>query len=206
MKIVLIFIYSSIFVTLHAQKKNDNTYYNRRFHIGIKGGANLIKFDGKGWKDGMKYGFHAGGFLQLKLTNKIALQGEVLYSQIIADTAQDFSDVFDFIRFSESRATIKFNYIDIPLMVSIGIGEINPLKLQLGVQYGMLTNANKTVLQNGNNAFKTGQLSLLGGLLFQVGPINLTGRYLIALDNINNVNDAKKWKSQIGQISFGFTL
>jgi Outer membrane protein beta-barrel domain len=206
MRTIIILLYSAFFITANAQKKNDNTYYNRRFHIGIKGGANLIKFDGKGWNNGMKYGFHAGGFLQLKLTNKISLQGEVLYSQIIADTAQEFSDVFDFIRFSESRATIKFDYIDVPIILNIGIGEINPLKLQLGIQYGILTNASSTVLQNGNNAFKSGQLSLLGGLLFQVGPINLTGRYLIGLDNINNVNDAKKWKRQIGQISVGFTL
>ncbi len=206
MKTAFIILYSFVLINIQAQKKNDNTYYNRRFHIGIKGGANLIKFDGKGWKDGMKYGFHAGGFLQLKLTNKLSLQGEVLYSQLIADTAQDFSDVFDFIRFSESRATIKFDYIDIPLILNIGLGEINPLKLQLGLQYGVLINKNNSLLQNGNNAFKNGQLSLLGGLLFQVGPINLTGRYLLGLDNINNVNDTKKWKSQIGQISVGFTL
>jgi hypothetical protein len=207
MKLLLILCFTTFTITSMAQRKKDfNNYYNKPLHIGIKGGANLVKLDGKGWSDGMKYGFHAGGFVQLKLKGRLQLQGEVLFSQMQADTAKELSDVFDFIRFSESRSTIKLNYLDIPIMLNIGIDQINAIKLQVGVQYGLLLNQNETVLVNGKNAFKSGNFSALAGFFWQLGPINLGARYLIGLDNINNVTNQSKWKTQTGQISIGFTL
>ncbi len=187
-------------------QKGENTYFNKRIHVGIKGGTNLVRFDGKRWEDGFRYGFHAGGFVQLKLIGKLSLQGEALFSQLVADTAKDFTDVVDYIRFAESRKTIKLNYLDIPVMVNIGIGPIKALQLQLGVQYGLLLNKNETLLTNGQQAFKSGQLSALGGVKLQFGPLNIMGRYLLGLDNINNVTNKNKWKSQTAQFSLGITI
>jgi hypothetical protein len=206
MKYILAIVFLILTQLGVAQKKDRNYYYNKRVHVGFKGGANIIKFDGKGWNDGLKYGFHAGGFVQLKLTGRFSLQGELQFSQIVADTAKDFTDVVDFIRFSETRETLKLNYLDIPIVLNIGIGPIHAVKLQLGVQYGILMNKSITLLENGKNALKNGQLSALGGIMFQFGPVNLTGRYLISLDNLNNVTNKAYWKTQVGQISIGITI
>lgn len=206
--IVLVFlvVMFSNLELLSQQKKESFNYYNKRIHFGVKGGANLVKLDGKGWKSGMQYGFHAGAFVQLKLTGRFSIQGEALFSQLIADTAKDLSEVFDYIRFSENRAQIKLNYLDIPIILNFGIDEIRAIKLQAGIQYGLLLNKSQTLLENGKNAFSSGSLSVLGGFMWQVGPVNFGGRYLIGLDNINNVSNKNKWKSQVGQIFVGITI
>lgn len=189
-----------------AQKNKHASYYDRRIHIGGKAGANLTKIDGRGFDDGFRYGFHAGGHIQIKLVRGISLQGEVLFSQMVADTARDLSEVVDFIRFSESRKTLRLNYLDIPLMLNIGIGELKALKVQLGAQYGLLLNNSETLLENGKNAFKSGQFSVLGGLQLQLPFLIIGGRYVVGLNNLNDVTTNAKWKSQTGQVFIGFTL
>jgi hypothetical protein len=195
-----------VFQGAFAQKKERNTYYNRRFHFGGKVGANMTRIDGRGFKDGFLYGFHAGAFLQVKLAGGVSLQGELLFSQMVADTARDLSEVVDYIRFSESRSRLRLNYLDIPLMLNVGIGPLKAVKLQGGVQYGLLLNKNQTLLQNGQNAFKSGQFSALGGITIQLAMVHLGGRYVIGLDNLNDVTNNSSWKSQAGQIFFGITF
>lgn len=195
-----------ISITSFSQKDKHASYYNRRIHIGGKVGANMTKIDGRGFDDGFRYGFHAGGHIQIKLVGGLSLQGEVLFSQMVADTARDLSEVVDFIRFSESRKTLRLNYLDIPLMLNIGVGELKALKFQLGVQYGLLLNKSETLLENGQNAFKSGQFSALGGVQLQLPFFIIGGRYLVGLNNLNDVTDNAKWKSQTGQVFIGFTL
>jgi hypothetical protein len=188
------------------RKKNFDNYYNRRVHVGLKGGANMVKLDGRGFDEGFRYGFHGGAFVQLKLVDRISLQGELLFSQIQADTAASLSEMVDFIRFSENWSKLKLNYLDIPLIVNIGLGQLRAIKLQGGVQYGLLLNKNQTLLQNGQNAFKSGQFSVLGGFMWQLPVINIGARYVVGLDNLNNVTNKTSWKSQTGQVYIGFTL
>lgn len=37
-----------------------------QFHIGAKGGANVTKVDGKSFKDEFRYGYHIGGFMEIR--------------------------------------------------------------------------------------------------------------------------------------------
>ena len=53
-----------------------------QFHIGLKGGANIIKIDGKSFKDQFRYGYHVGGFAEIGLGQKFGLQPEVLFNQV----------------------------------------------------------------------------------------------------------------------------
>jgi len=54
-----------------------------QFRIGAKAGANLVKVDGKSFKDEFRYGYHLGGFAEIGLTQngKLTLQPEVLFNQ-----------------------------------------------------------------------------------------------------------------------------
>jgi predicted Zn-dependent protease len=78
--------------------------------------------------------------------------------------------------------------------------------LQAGPQFGVLIDQNKTLLQNGGNAFKQGDFSMLGGVLVRMGPIRVNGRYAIGLNNISDIPDDNKWKSQGFQLSVGLAL
>ena len=80
------------------------------------------------------------------------------------------------------------------------------ISLQAGPQFGILIDQSKTVLQNGGNAFKNGDLSMLAGLQFKIAALRINGRYAIGLNNINDLPDDNKWKSQGFQVSVGLAL
>ena len=51
-----------------------------QFHIGVKAGTNITKVDGKSFKDEFRYGYHLGGFMEVRMGNKFVLQPEVLWN------------------------------------------------------------------------------------------------------------------------------
>lgn len=194
-----------IIFSVSAQKKFNN-YYSKRVHFGVKGGTNLTKIAGKGFDEQFKFNFLAGGFVQLKLTRGIAVQAEVLFVQSKADTTNDFSEVVDYVRFPESFKGVKLDYLTIPVLLNIGIGDSKAVKLQLGPQYSILLNKSQTLLQNGKQAFKTGELGAVGGIWIQLPLVHLSGRYVLGLDNLNDITSSTKWKSQSLQFSVGLTF
>jgi hypothetical protein len=67
-------------------------------------------------------------------------------------------------------------------------------------------NKDQNLLQNGKSAFKTGDLSMLGGLQLNLGGFKIGGRYTAGLTNINDIDNQDKWKNQGFQIYAGFRL
>jgi hypothetical protein len=47
---------------------------------------------------------------------------------------------------------------------------------------------------------------MLAGLQFKVGPMRINGRYAIGINNISDIPDDDKWKSQGFQVSVGLAL
>jgi hypothetical protein len=82
----------------------------------------------------------------------------------------------------------------------------NFLSLQAGSQFGILINKSKTLLQNGGNAFKDGDLAMIGGVQVKLSSFRLNGRYVIGLNNINDLGNQDKWTSQGFQLSVGLAL
>jgi hypothetical protein len=70
----------------------------------------------------------------------------------------------------------------------------------------VLLNKHKTLLQNGGEAFKNGDFSMIGGVLVKLGAFRVNGRYVIGLNNINDIDNQDKWKSQGFQLSVGLAL
>ena len=54
-----------------------------QFHLGVKAGTNITKVDGKSFKDEFRYGYHLGGFAEIRLGNKFVLEPEVLWLSLI---------------------------------------------------------------------------------------------------------------------------
>ena len=174
-----------------------------QFHLGVKAGTNITKVDGKSFKDEFRYGYHLGGFAEIRLGNKLVLQPEVLWNQYATRVDSNFSHVYQDV--FNGNSNVKLNYLSIPILVNYKLVG-NFISLQAGAQFGVLIDQNKTLLQNGGNAFKQGDFSMLGGVLVRMGPIRVNGRYAIGLNNISDIPDDTKWKSQGFQLSVGLAL
>lgn len=174
-----------------------------QFHLGVKAGTNITKVDGKSFKDEFRYGYHLGGFAEIRLGNKLVLQPEVLWNQYATRVDSNFSHVYQDV--FDGNSNVKLNYLSIPILLNYKLVG-NFISLQAGPQFGVLIDQNKTLLQNGGNAFKQGDFSMLGGVLVRMGPIRVNGRYAIGLNNISDIPDDNKWKSQGFQLSVGLAL
>jgi hypothetical protein len=175
-----------------------------QFHIGAKAGANIIKVDGKSFKDEFRYGYHVGGFMEIGLGGKISLNPEVLLNQYSTTLDSNFNVIYQNVFNPAHQTSVKLNYLSIPLILNYKI--LGPISLQAGPQFGILLDKNKTLLQNGGNAFKSGDFSMVGGAQIKLSAIRITGRYVIGLNNINDIDDQDKWKSQGFQLSLGLAL
>lgn len=172
------------------------------FGVGVKVGTNINKIQGQSFKDKFTYGYSAGLFADVKLSNKWSLQPEVLFNQVSADTSDRFSDLYSFN--SGKVSSIKLNYLSIPLLLNYNISK--GISLQAGPQYGILMSQDKNLLQNGKEAFKKGDFSLLGGLQIKLSSIRVYGRYSVGLNNINDIDNRDQWKNQSIQLGIGLTL
>ncbi|MFI5130718.1 MAG: porin family protein [Chitinophagales bacterium] len=175
-----------------------------QFHIGMKGGANIIKIDGQSFKDQFRYGYHVGGFAEIGLGNKLGLQPEVLFNQVSTTVDSNYKHIYQDV-FSSDQSTVKLSYLSIPVLLTYKlIG--NFLTLQAGPQFGILVSQDRTFLQNGGDAFKKGDFSMVGGAQVKLSAIRITGRYVVGLNNINDIDEQDKWKSQGFQVSLGLAL
>jgi hypothetical protein len=176
-----------------------------QFHIGVKGGANIIKIEGASFKDKFSYGYHLGGFMEIGLGKKLGIQPEVLFNQYSTTVDSNYKKIYQNVFSSAFQNNIKLNYLSIPILLNYKlIG--NFLSLQAGPQFGILIDQDKTLLQNGGDAFKKGEFSMLAGAQIKFSAIRITGRYGIGLNNINDIDDKDKWTSQGFQLSLGLAL
>jgi len=168
--------------------------------IGVKGGSTINKISGQTFNSQFTYGYHLGGFATIGLGNKFAIQPEVLFNQVNVDTSAQFSDIYKLNKLNG----VQLKYITIPLLLNYKPSKI--LSFQVGPQFGILMNKTKTFVENGKDAFKSGDLSMLGGIQLSVSHLRLYARYAIGLSNINDINNKDKWTSQSIQAGVGITL
>ena len=176
------------------------TAFSQGINFGLKAGASMNKISGKSFNEEFSFGYHGGGFVTIKLGKKIAIQPEVLFNQVNVDTSSKFSSVYQFNNINH----IKLGYLSIPILLNYNVANI--LALQAGPQFGILIDQNKDLLKNGGDAFDKGDFSMVGGVQVKLSKLRLYGRYIIGLNNISNIGDADKWKSQGVQFGLGISL
>lgn len=176
-----------------------------QIRIGAKAGTNIVKVEGKTFKDEFRYGYHLGGFADIVLTpdKKLSLQPEVLFNQYSTTLDSSFKEIYENV-INSKQSSVKLNYLSIPILLNYKL--IGPVYLQAGPQFGILMSQDKNFLQNGADAFKKGDFSMIGGAQVRLSKIYLTGRYVIGLNNINDIDNRDKWKSQVLQLSVGLSL
>ncbi len=171
------------------------------FHLGIKAGTNMLKIDDKSFKDEFKFGYNLGGFAEINFTKKIGVQPEVLWSQSSYRTATNIEEV---IPGTKADVAVKLNYLQIPLLLNYR--PVKFLSLQVGPQFGILIDQNNSMLQNGKDAFKKGDFSMLGGAQLNLGPLKAGARYVVGLTDINDISTQSKWKNQGFQLYAGLRI
>jgi hypothetical protein len=172
------------------------------FHVGLKGGVNMYKMEGKSFNEEFKHSYNAGLFAEINFSKKVGIQPEIIWNQTQTQTSTRFKDIYN-----DGVGELKgvtLNYLSIPLLLNVSPSRL--VTFQAGPQFGVLINKDQNLLQNGKNAFKSGDLSMLGGLQFNLGGFKLGGRYTVGLTNINDIDNQDKWKNQGFQLYAGFRL
>ncbi|PWV49554.1 porin family protein [Chitinophaga sp. S165] len=177
--------------------------------FGLKGGANLGKLDGQGYKDGFKLGYHLGGFAQVNLTKVFGVQGELIFSSNSVKTTDDFSQVYNPDNLNDpanNDKKIKLNYLSIPILANISLGSPR-VKLQVGPQFSALV-SNKNVFKGADDAFNGGDVSGVAGLWIQLPIINISARYIVGFTDVKGIStvNTDNWKNQSIQLGVGVTL
>ena len=174
--------------------------FSQKFTLGIKGGVNMGKMSGKSFKDEYTLGYQVGGFATIPLGSKIAIQPEVMFNQTNIDTSSNFSDIYAFNNISQ----VKLSTLSIPIMLNVNLNKY--LTLQAGPQFGVVINQDKNILENGKDAFKSGDFSLVGGLQLNLLKFRVYGRYVGGLTNLDNVGNNDSWKASAIQLGVGIAL
>jgi hypothetical protein len=175
-----------------------------QLHLGIKGGVNITKVDGKAFRDEFRYGYHLGGFAEIGLGGKLGIQPEVLWNQYQTRADSSFSNVYQNSVTISNYKDVKLNYLTIPLLLNYKLGSL--LSLQAGPQFGILIDQSKNLIQNGKDAFKNGDFSMVGGAQIHISKLRLQGRYFVGLNDISDLPSENKWKNQGFQLSLGLAL
>ncbi|HEY4109499.1 porin family protein [Puia sp.] len=182
-----------VLAMLHSQAQG--------FHLGIKAGANLFKVDGQAYSSEFKFGYNVGAFSEINFTPNIGLQPELLFNQTNFRTGTQFSQVYSG---GLDNYKGKLNYLSIPVLLSIR--PIPLLSILVGPQFGILLNQDEHLVNNAKDAFKKGDFSMVGGAQLNLASIKVGARYVIGLNNINDVDDQNSWKNQGWQLYAGFRI
>ena len=189
--LLVAFMFGALSLT-YAQNQSSN-----KSSSGIKGGYNLaaVSYDGEG-ETGQRHGFHLGFYGESFVSEAIALQVEVLYSQ------QGYE-------ISNSSGTFNqnLNYINLPLMLKLYPD--THFFLEGGPQIGLAI-SHKEEFSSGFNIFDTSQefdpssfdwgFNVGGGFKTDSG-VSIGLRYHIGM---GDVYDDGAPKNRVWQFSLGF--
>ncbi|MFN3755895.1 MAG: porin family protein [Flavobacterium sp.] len=179
--------------------------------FGAKAGLNMSTLTGDVEDVKSIFGFHVGGFVEFKISEKFSLQPELLYSTQGAKA--EYSENFDGFNVKISE-TVNLGYLNIPIMAKYYVSE--KFNIQAGPQIGLNLSAKaKSEASFGGESFsetediKEDIEALDFGLNFGLGyniseKIFIEGRYNLGLSNIIKDSGDEKVKNGVFQLSLGY--
>jgi hypothetical protein len=190
--------------------------------FGVKAGVNVATIGGDfGISDvdeetdtKSKIGFHIGGVAELMLSEKFALQPELLYSQQGATVEYKHADPED--NFDQETT---FSYIHVPIMAKFF--PIENFSIELGPQFGFLVSDNDDYSQDWakpeqgeENEYKSFDFGLNFGLGYKLeNGVNFTARYNFGITEVDDtpndldfgfLGDTFSRKNRVLQVSVGY--
>lgn len=179
--------------------------------FGAKGGINLANIAGDDAGDANMYvGFNAGMFVEIPVTDKLTIQPEILYSAQGSKSEGPLvieGNVYDV------EATIKLNYINIPVMFKYQVA--NKFSLEAGPYVGFVTSAKMKVEVSGYGSDTVDMKDMVKSTDFGLGlgmnyefsdVIFANARYQAGLTQIGDSGQegADDIKNSVFQIGLGF--
>ena len=180
----------------------SNAAFSQGFELGIKGGADVQQISGVSFNDEFAYGYHFGGYTEIKLSKTFSLQPEFYYSAATMNKGNSLDTLLYDI--STNITKIKFGYLNIPILINIKLSD--KVRLQAGPRYGILSNTNLSVKANAENALKSGDFAFVSGIQLKYDKIRVYARYQIGLTNMNEISNKENWKSQSIHIGIGLKI
>ncbi len=167
------------------------------FGFGVKGGVNVASVGGNTYGGitglssfGSKISFHFGGIAEIPISEKMAVQPELLYSSQGSKWP-----------INSAGNNLKLDYLNLPLMAKYYI--IEGLSVEAGPLAGFLisTNANK-------DDFKSFDIAVGIGASYKIGNNLFVGlRYNKGISNINANSDFEgNNQNNVFQISGGYAF
>lgn len=181
--------------------------------FGVKGGGNISNFSGDVEGFNSRVGFNIGAFAEIKLSDKFALQPEVLFSQQGAKLkiAGTFYDGYN----SEYiRTTLNYNlgYINVPVMFKYYAAK--NFAVEVGPQIGFLASAKGKAKHEGvtseisiKDFYETIDFGFNFGASYDFTKnIFVEARYNLGISNIaqNEIGDTSKVHNGVFSISMGY--
>lgn len=183
-------LFFGVLSVMHSQN------YGHKTNGGIKGGYNLaaVSFDGEG-ETGQRHGFHIGVYGESFISQSVAIQPELIYSQ----QGYEIED-------ANGTFTQKLNYINLPLMLKVYPSQ--NFFLEAGPQIGLAITHKEEYdgFISGSEEFEPDNfdwgMNFGGGIKTNSG-ISLGVRYHLGLGDLYNSNKAF---NRVWQFSVGFDL
>lgn len=198
-----------IFSNLSAQRNRvEDTDTENFFRGGLKAGFNINKVPGKSLKTGFNFNFQVGGFLQFNFSRRFGLQPEANFVQSSSEYSSSVSDIFNDLFRDGTQKNTKLDYLEIPILVNMNIGESRHVKLQAGPSYSFLLKKTAANVKADTVSYlnKHGEFGLIGGVWIQLPFINIGARYKLGLSKVNNVTNTQQWRNSAIEAAIGFTL
>jgi hypothetical protein len=177
------------------------------FRIGAKAGIDINHVPGLTYGQGFNFNYQLGGFMQFNYSKRFGIQPEVNFVQSTSTFSHDLSDVSEDLFYGGPQKNEKLNYLEIPVLLNINVGETRHVKLQVGPAYSTLLGSMPNSEKTGKNIqYSNSELSALGGFWIQLPFINLGARYKYSLGNVYNPVTGEKGKAQAIEVFTGFTF
>lgn len=191
----------NLFLSAVAILLLTSSAFSQSFGFGLKGGANLTKISGKSFNEEYELGYQLGVFSEIDFSKTLGIQPELLYSQVNTKRTSGFNTIYNNLAEPNATNDIQLKYLSIPVLLRYNVGKI--LTLNVGPQFSILVDDNENLLANGQNAFKKGDFSMVGGIGLNISRLRVYGRYNIGLNNINDIDNRDQWKNQQVQLGVG---
>lgn len=218
LKLSIVTGFGIAFLLLVATPQANAQSDNPGPRIGIKGGLNLSQFfvDQPSVEDeNMKVGLHFGLFTKIAVTDFLAFQPELLYTNVGSKVAYG-STAGNLLGISEGEVRYNLNYIQMPLALGVNLG---PLNIHAGPYVAYLVNANVSNLRTSDGTvtntielnednFNRIDYGLLAGVSIDVQHFTIGARYNYGLNEVGKEGLARtitnNSRNSVAQLFIGF--
>ncbi len=191
--------------SIFTKAQNANTSYLSEFQFGIKAGINYNELKGENFESAMQQDWHLGMYLQLR-GEKMGLGIEAIYDRSryeLKDMVVDAANYHFLGDTSSNNAMLQAHKFQLPIYLMY---KVSFVQLMAGAVYEMNIHFKdkEGFIEDTKQSFESNFPSGMIGIWIDVTKkINIGGRYLFGLENVNTSNWDNNWRSREAQVHLG---